>query len=174
MPEHEVTIADQQFDLIQSGVKQAAEKIAMRAVLSYGKLNAEERKILREGTDGQCEICDQKTEKLCVDHDHDTDQVRGIVCYRCNMMLGWVDGLSLHWLEKADKYLLNSLSEIGGDFLLSIARRNYRQKRNLWVDELNQLDEHRQKLLEQLDKAEKRIGNIVKQIPYEPSRFANG
>ena len=43
---------------------------------------------------GKCAIC--KTDKpqhrhglMCVDHDHSTGAVRGLLCHPCNMMLGW-------------------------------------------------------------------------------------
>lgn len=39
---------------------------------------------------GKCVICDQKkTEKeMVVDHDHSTENVRGLLCSSCNLMLG--------------------------------------------------------------------------------------
>lgn len=35
----------------------------------------------------ECEACGS-TVKLCVDHDHETGAVRGILCGACNMALG--------------------------------------------------------------------------------------
>ena len=35
----------------------------------------------------KCEVC-ESTERLCVDHDHFTGKVRGLLCNRCNAALG--------------------------------------------------------------------------------------
>jgi Recombination endonuclease VII len=37
-----------------------------------------------------CAICDRKVE-LVVDHSHTTSKVRGLLCRRCNMCLGWYE-----------------------------------------------------------------------------------
>ncbi len=37
--------------------------------------------------DGKCMIC-KKRKKLCVDHDHETGEVRALLCRWCNTMLG--------------------------------------------------------------------------------------
>lgn len=37
---------------------------------------------------GLCAICQQPMEKVCVDHDHEPGEVRGLLCTQCNVMLG--------------------------------------------------------------------------------------
>lgn len=39
------------------------------------------RELLRAGV---CQLCNQKTMNLEVDHDHTTERVRGVVCPECN------------------------------------------------------------------------------------------
>jgi len=44
-----------------------------------------------EEQDGRCAICLQLPpggEHLCVDHDHDTNKVRGLLCRFCNLGIG--------------------------------------------------------------------------------------
>lgn len=51
----------------------------------------------------QCAICFD-TETLCVDHDHETGKVRGILCNRCNSGIGMLRD-SLLLVQKAGEYL---------------------------------------------------------------------
>lgn len=34
-----------------------------------------------------CQVCGE-TDNLCIDHDHTTGRVRGVLCMRCNLALG--------------------------------------------------------------------------------------
>lgn len=53
--------------------------------------------------DGCCKICKTNI-NLCVDHNHDTGKVRGLLCNKCNVGLGcFIDDIEL--LEKAIEYL---------------------------------------------------------------------
>ena len=38
--------------------------------------------------EGRCAICSSKPDKLCVDHNHTTGKVRGLLCHLCNLGLG--------------------------------------------------------------------------------------
>ena len=48
---------------------------------------------------GECAVChrhnppkrSKRYSDWCVDHDHRTGKVRGIVCYRCNVALGYIE-----------------------------------------------------------------------------------
>lgn len=52
---------------------------------------------------GYCEICGA-TENLVVDHDHETDEVRGVLCSPCNVALGYMQD-SPSRLRSAASYL---------------------------------------------------------------------
>lgn len=65
-----------------------------------------------EDQGGMCAICGQPeteqrggvTKPLCVDHDHQTDQVRGLLCNSCNRHLGIVESKP-EWWRSAKRYL---------------------------------------------------------------------
>ena len=57
--------------------------------------------------DGRCEICGEEQVSLCVDHNHTTGKVRGLLCSSCNLMLGNAkDDCNL--LNKGVTYLTNA------------------------------------------------------------------
>lgn len=54
-----------------------------------------------------CEICGKTSSQhklLCIDHDHETGQIRGILCSSCNFALGHLE----EFLEKSLAYLKKS------------------------------------------------------------------
>lgn len=61
---------------------------------------------MRQSQNNCCAICCRKFDKLpCIDHDHATGDVRGLLCSRCNSALGlFVDNVES--LENAIQYLL--------------------------------------------------------------------
>lgn len=59
---------------------------------------------------GKCAICSGpplKGESLCVDHDHKTGAVRGLLCKGCNVGIGKL-GDSVEGLKKALAYLMGA------------------------------------------------------------------
>ena len=70
---------------------------------------------LLDGQGGVCAICKQPENytrngevcRLCVDHDHDTAQIRGLLCRACNKALGLMKDNPVRLLSAAE-YLKNS------------------------------------------------------------------
>jgi hypothetical protein len=68
------------------------------ALESYG-LTLEDYDKLLKHQGGGCAACGTKSsrknskiqQRLCVDHDHRTEEVRGLLCHRCNMVLGLIN-----------------------------------------------------------------------------------
>lgn len=70
----------------------------------YGLTKEQYHQIL-EDQDNKCKICNRTSEtKLCVDHCHDTNVVRGLLCGLCNQGLGSFKDNSQYLLQ-AIKYL---------------------------------------------------------------------
>ena len=76
----------------------------------YG-LTLEQFELKLLSQDGKCACCfrgmtleGKNSKKICVDHDHDTGQVRDLLCGRCNLAAGNVDDSSL-LAEKLRNYL---------------------------------------------------------------------
>ena len=59
-----------------------------------------------ENQEGHCLICDlhqsELKQTLAVDHNHDTGEVRGLLCLRCNTMLGWFETYKKDILDYLD------------------------------------------------------------------------
>jgi hypothetical protein len=53
--------------------------------------------------DGKCAICREVPARPCVDHNHETGQVRGILCHHCNIRLPAVE--NVNYLTSALAYL---------------------------------------------------------------------
>lgn len=77
----------------------------------YGLLPGEYDQ-LYEAQDGLCGICGPKTgrrgvkRKLSVDHNHETDEVRGLLCMTCNDFLGLIQD-DPDIFERGKQYLLD-------------------------------------------------------------------
>jgi len=82
---------------------------------SYG-LTGEQLDKIYELQDGKCKICNttlvmvgsNQNDVVCVDHCHDSNKVRGLLCRQCNAGLGqFKDDLNL--LQRAIDYLKKSI-----------------------------------------------------------------
>ena len=46
------------------------------------------------GQMGGCAICNRPNRRfrsLCIDHDHNSNKIRGLLCDWCNLLIGWVE-----------------------------------------------------------------------------------
>ena len=79
------------------------------------KITIEEYEELFAKQDGLCAICsqpekltkDNKLHKMAVDHNHETMQVRGLLCMNCNTRLGYFESKNL--LTRMVSYLMRQL-----------------------------------------------------------------
>ena len=78
---------------------------------SYG-MTVEQYDAILASQNGRCAICEHretftragKIRKLCVDHDHATGIIRGLLCGKCNVALGYFQD-SQEMLKAASLYL---------------------------------------------------------------------
>jgi hypothetical protein len=74
----------------------------------YGLSNEDYQQLLADQA-GRCAICKQLATKLLhVDHNHTTGRVRGLLCQRCNLLLGSYEKVvgDREYLEAISSYLL--------------------------------------------------------------------
>jgi len=72
----------------------------------YG-ISIEQFDLMLDLQKGVCAICKQpesRSQRLSVDHDHETGEVRGLLCFACNAGIGFLQDSS-DVLNKAKKYL---------------------------------------------------------------------
>ena len=73
------------------------------------KISEEQYRIMMEPDD--CPCCGRVMEKKCIDHDHKTQKIRGVLCNNCNTTLGLVDDNKetlrnlIQWLEPQEQLL---------------------------------------------------------------------
>jgi len=86
------------------------EKAGWRRLKSNFGITKEDYETLFEAQHGVCASCGKSEpngRRLAVDHDHDTDKIRGLLCTNCNTGIGLL-GDTLDGLRKAEKYLENA------------------------------------------------------------------
>jgi hypothetical protein len=81
-------------------------------IATYG-ITAETYNALLQAQRGKCKICgslvaSKGRPNLCVDHDHVTGQIRGLLCTKCNILLGMASD-NQTTLLRAIQYLKGNL-----------------------------------------------------------------
>lgn len=74
-------------------------------------LSIDDYDIMMDKQGGCCAICgthqDDLTQRLAVDHNHETGEIRGLLCTSCNVKVGWYET----WFKKQKENLINYLGE---------------------------------------------------------------
>lgn len=60
-----------------------------KRLYKYG-LSEEDYSAMLANQAGQCAICQRHMSNPCVDHDHQTGRVRGLLCHHCNVGIGYM------------------------------------------------------------------------------------
>ena len=84
-----------------------AYNLKSKLMKKYG-LSVEDWDSMFKNQNGRCVICGRHQSELkrslCVDHDHKTGKVRGLLCFNCNMAIGFLDD-NKQSLKNAISYL---------------------------------------------------------------------
>lgn len=88
--------------------KQRARLFPDRLRRLYG-ITVEDYELILGIQDGECAICESRVshssaKRLSVDHNHETKEVRGLLCANCNLIIGLCKG-SVEILVNAANYL---------------------------------------------------------------------
>jgi hypothetical protein len=87
--------------------QQENAKAKIRRFTKKYKISIEKYNELLENQNGVCAICGEKDSRgtaLAVDHDHETQECRGLLCRHCNLGIGNFKNNPSN-LDKASKYL---------------------------------------------------------------------
>lgn len=109
--------------------KRRAKDRRLRA--RYG-ITLEQFEAILESQGGVCAVCKQGDKVFCVDHNHKTLKIRGIICLNCNLRVigGARDRDEL--LVNAAEYVLNNPADLvfpQGFYLLKNPPKTRRKKR---------------------------------------------
>lgn len=97
-------------------INKGRRAIKSQELLSRYGISIEDFERMERECGGLCEICGREgsfdgTKKLCVDHCHATGVVRGLLCDKCNMAIGYLSDSPLH-ARKAMEYLARHVSRV--------------------------------------------------------------
>jgi len=87
-------------------MKNKKERQADRYLRRLYGIGIEDKKAMIKDQAGKCPICQRKLSKLrtAIDHNHETGEVRGVLCHNCNRMLGEAKE-NIETLKRAINYL---------------------------------------------------------------------
>jgi len=77
----------------------------------YGLSISEYNRMLEE-QNNTCKLCKQPMAKPMIDHNHETKKVRGIVCCKCNWLIGYYEEIKRRALfDTLEQYLMATDTE---------------------------------------------------------------
>jgi len=79
-----------------------------RKLIQRFGITLDEYNIMHDSQDGLCKICGNPEEldrRLAVDHNHETGKVRGLLCFKCNVILGHIESTGIAMIAKVLDYL---------------------------------------------------------------------
>ncbi len=87
-------------------------------------LSMEEVEAIKQQQNGVCAVCHQAEtvmqkdtlRQLAIDHNHDTGQIRGLLCHMCNVAVGYLHDDPLRARALADYLERTSTIDACGDF----------------------------------------------------------
>lgn len=107
---HVQTIAEKQKK--QFGEAEYRHRRRKYELTHYYGISPDDYQILVERQKDKCAICGRKPEAyLAIDHCHNTNQVRGLLCRKCNSAIGLFDD-NIQKIENALMYLKSNGTEI--------------------------------------------------------------
>jgi len=74
----------------QKYVKKNSRKLTLNSKLRRYGITLEKYNLMIEGQKGMCAICNNVPDRLVIDHNHATGEVRQLLCVSCNAALGQV------------------------------------------------------------------------------------
>jgi len=81
------------------------EKKYIKSLMRFYNITKEDYNKMFDNQTGRCAICFCESNiKLCVDHNHTTGKVRGLLCKKCNSAIGLLKD-NTEFLYRAIKYL---------------------------------------------------------------------
>jgi len=95
------------YDKVHNSSPDRKKKLQNYSLKKLYGISVKEKNELKEAQGNRCIICNKwfsKPEDAHVDHDHSTGRIRGILCRRCNRVLGFVEESKVI-LEKMINYL---------------------------------------------------------------------
>lgn len=101
----------------------------------YG-LSLEDYNTLIKQQEGKCKVCSEYTETLQVDHCHQTNTIRGLLCLNCNTALGKLQENPLI-IQRAKEYVMTATdnTQVGGEHYVSKAIQPWQYMEGLMSEE---------------------------------------